>query len=343
MGAACLLIFSNIVFSACNKNNYTAKNLPNKLVILAEITAGDSANIPIGSTLPAGNGDLIVFKKLENIDASIEQQNGLAQLLTLNNSADFSANPMAVYSSASLFNYNNSYTLTATDPQLGTITATTTIPDNFQAINIETETGDLNGKNVLRFAFTINDAADQKNYYMFDAVKQLVNISRYFFWQGIRYDYNTPQGYDLFLQVNNNPGVVLKYDTVPTHQYLQLNVFTQDNKTGNASIGSLDSGYKRIFISDSLFNGGQYETEFFISSDHFKASNPQQTGIVQIRVKSVSKELYDYLYQYERYNLNFGNFPVSNLSSPQGNIKNGFGIFGGSAKKQWSLYYDSLQ
>ena len=77
--------------------------------------------------------------------------------------------------------------------------------------------------------------------------------------------------------------------------------------------------------------------------DHFIAANPQETGIVQVQVKSVSRELYDYLFQYEKYNQDFGNFNVGNLASPVGNVQNGFGVFGGSVRKQWSYYFDPLQ
>ncbi|HVM89740.1 MAG TPA: DUF4249 family protein [Puia sp.] len=337
-----VIIFLSVFIFSCTKSGYNTKSLPDKLVVLAEITAGDTANIPIGSTLAAGTGNTIIFSKLDNVDAIITGQGAGTQTLLLNTTSDFTSNPMAVYSGTSVFVNNNTYTLSATDPLLGSIEATTVVPDSFSAKKTETETDDLNGKKVLRFAFTINDAAAQKNYYIFDAVKQLVNTFKYFYWQGTRYDYNTQQGYNLYQQVQNNPNVVLYTDTILTHQYLQLNVFTRDNNTANAGIGTLDSAYSRIFITDSLFNGHQYETEFYISRDYFKAADSTQKGVVQVRVKSVSKELYDYLFQYERYNLNFGNFPVGNLSSPQGNIKNGFGIFGGSARKQWSFYYDSL-
>jgi hypothetical protein len=77
--------------------------------------------------------------------------------------------------------------------------------------------------------------------------------------------------------------------------------------------------------------------------DHFIAADPQETGIVQVQVKSVSKELYDYLLQYEKYNQDFGYFSVSSLTSPVGNVQNGFGVFGGSVRKQWSYYFDQLQ
>ena len=339
----CILMAFMLVLCSCNKDSYNNRQQPNKFVVLSEITAGDTANVPIGVTIPAGSGNLIVFEKLNSVTATITGQGGPAESLTLNESPDFLSNPMAVYSGTIPFQYNTAYTLTASDPNLGTVTATTTIPNDFSVNRTETETDDLNGKKVLRFAFVINDAGDEKNDYIFEAVKQLVSISRTFYWQGVLYDYNQQSGYDLYQQVKNNPGVNLLLDTVLTHQFIRLNLYTKDNRSANASIGSLDSPYRRIFITDSLFNGQSYETEIWIDTAHFTAATPQETGIVQVQVKSVRKELYDYLFQYEKYFQDFGNFSVNNLASPTGNLQNGFGVFGGSVKKQWTYYYDSLQ
>ncbi len=343
MPVFCIFFTCITAILSCNKNSYESRQLTSQLVVLAEIDAGDTANIPISSTLPSGNGDSIVFGKLNSVVAGISGQDGSSESLTLNNAPDFISAPTAVYSGNLPFQYNTVYTLTATDPRLGTVVATTTIPNQFSVQQPETETDDLNGKSVFRFGFAINDAGDEKNYYIFEAVKQLVNIARYFYWQGVKYDYNLQSGYDLYQQVKNNSGVVLLYDTLLTHQYIRLNVYTKDNNTGNATMGSLDSPYRRIFITDSLFNGNTYETEFWISMDHFIAANPQETGIVQVQVKSVSRELYDYLIRYEKYKQDFGNFGVGGLASPPGNIQNGFGVFGGSARKQWSYYFDPLQ
>ena len=325
--AYCILLWGAAGILSCNKNSVDNRQITGKMVVLTEITAGDTANIPIGSTLPAGNGDAIVFEKLNTVVANIYGQDGSAESLFLNNSPDFSSNPMAVYSGAMTLKYNTTYTLSATEPQLGTIAATTTIPNNFSVQQTETEMDDLNGKSVLRFGFNIHDAGGEKNYYIFEAVKQLVNISRYFYWQGIKYDYNLQQGYDLYQQVKNNTGVVLLRDTVLTHHYIRLNTNTKDNNTSNANMSSLDSPFRRIFITDSLFNGRDYESEIWIAIDHFIAADPQETGIVQVQVKSVSKELYDYLFQYEKYNQDFRYFSVSNLTSPVENVQNSFKVF----------------
>jgi len=337
------LLICIFLSGSCVKNSYNNRQQEDKLVVLTEIIAGDSANIPIGTTRPAGSGTAVNFQKLNDVQASIRSQDGASENLQLNITPDFISGPLAVYSGGSPFQYQTEYTLSASDPQRGTIEAKTTIPGDFTAHYLQSENDDLNGRPVFRFAFSIEDPADQKNNYIFEAVKQLVTISRYFFWQGQKYNYDETPGYNLFQQVKGNPGVVLLLDTLKTHQFIRLNVFTKDTRTANAAMGSTDSAYRRIFLNDSLFNGMKYETEILVARDHFKMANPQEIGIVQIQVKSVSKELYDYLLQYEKYNLDFGNFAVSNLVSPSGNIQNGFGIFGGSVKKQWSFYYDSLR
>ena len=337
-----IFYLSSLLFVSCRKNIYGTISLPNQLVVLAEITAGDSAIIPIGSALQAGTGNQINFRKLGNVDASITGPSGISMPLTLNNAPDFMANPMAVYSASLVFANSSAYSLSATAPQFGSAEASTMIPPDFSVEMRGTETDEYGGKEVLRFDFSISDEVSQKNYYVFEAVKQLATVSKYFFWQGTKYDFNSQQGADLYQQVKNNPGVSLLTDTLLTHQYLQLDVFTQDMNTANTVIGPLDSAYKRIFITDSLFNGKLYTTHFFVARDHFHASSAQQTGIVLIRVKSVARELYEYLLQYEKYSKNLGNLPVGNLTSPQGNVKNGIGIFGGAVRKQWSLYYDSL-
>jgi hypothetical protein len=56
----------------------------------------------------------------------------------------------------------------------------------------------------------------------------------------------------------------------------------------------------------------------------------------------VSKELYNYLKLYEKYKTDFGSVPTNQLVSPAGNIVNGLGIFGGSAKRERIYYFDVL-
>lgn len=272
-----ILIAAIMILGSCGKNSYNSRQQSGKMVVLTEIDAGDTANIPIGSTSPAGSGNAIHFQKLNSVLANISGTDGSMQTLTLNSSADFSDNPMAIYSGFIRFNVNTVYTLSATDPGIGSISAKTRMPADFHVQNTASEPDDLNGRSVLRFGISIDDAGDEKNYYIFEALKQMVSISRFFYWQGQRYNFNTQAGFDLFQQVKNSPGVGLLIDTLMTHQYIRMNVYTKDNQTANTSIGSLDSPYNRIFMTDSLFNGRAYETEIIVFPG--PCSCGQSTGI----------------------------------------------------------------
>lgn len=329
--------------SSCKKDFKYNTQAKDKLVVLAEITANDSAFIPVSETITAGSGEVIDFRKTNTASVSITDQNGLVRQMSLNTDPGFSTNPSAIYTSPMIFKNNTDYTLNISAPSSGPVIATTHIPKAFALQDVEAEEDEFLGKQVLDFSFILKDNADEKNYYIFEAVKEIVSVYRYFYWQGVLYNYDTPEGKKLYQDlIDDDENVKLKKDTLPAHQFMRLNVFTQDPNTANAGLNSLDSGFNRIFISDSLFGGMNYATSFFVDMSHFIAANPTEKGIVEIRVKSVDKSFYDYMLQYEKYKTSFGTLPVSQLTSPVGNIQNGLGVFGGSAMIQKKYYYDPL-
>ncbi|GAC1416523.1 MAG: hypothetical protein NVS1B13_00460 [Flavisolibacter sp.] len=312
-------------------------------MVLAEITAGDTANIPIGMTLIAGSGAAISFLKINTASAFVSASNGSVFNLVLNTSPDFLNNQMSVYSNPIIFKENETYRLSVKQNGLANISASTQIPSNFIADTVSTDNSSINGKDVMVFNFSVKDTSNTKRFYIFEALKQKVKLFRYFFWQGIQYDYDTPSGQILYNQVKGMPGVNLSRDTIPTNQYIRLNVYTQDPNTENSSFGNLDSAFRRIFITDSVFIAGYYASKFAISKDYFVASSPSERGRILVRIKSVSKELFLYLSQYEKYKSDFILLPVSQVNSPIGNIINGIGVFGGVYKKEWTYYYDVLE
>ena len=102
---ACFLIAGISMISSCKKNLYNQQK-ENKLVVLAEITADDSAYIPVAQSLIAGNGNPISFEKVNNASVTIVSQNGTANQLKFNNSSDFNGNPATIYSHAGIFQNN---------------------------------------------------------------------------------------------------------------------------------------------------------------------------------------------------------------------------------------------
>ncbi len=329
---------------SCKKDPANIVPSENKLVILAEITAEETAYIPVTATRDAGSGDEISFSKINDASVSIAQPGEMEKQLLLNQSADFAGLPASIYSAPFQFKPNSDYSLRVTHALLGTDTATTHIPSAFNVTNVTTEESSLHGKDVLNFNFEIEDNANEKNYFVFEAVKQIVHVSHYFFWQGKKYDYDTQEGKDLFETLEDeDENVVLLKDTIPTKHYLRLRTYTNDNHTENKAIGNIDSSFRRVFITDSTFNGQLYSTSISVIMDQFESINPQDKGIVMIRIKSVDKVFFNYLLQYEKYKTDFGKMPIGELAIPTGNIQNGLGIFGGSYKREWKFYYDDLE
>ena len=336
----CVFLYCLLV--SCSKNAGGIQNEKNKIVVLAEITAGDSAIIPASKSIAVGNNNAISFEKITSASVIITDTVGNARILPWNNASDFSSNPATIFTNPVLFKPNQTYRLQVSQPGLGTVNATTHIPQSFSVQNVDVSDGSRNGKDVLQFNFTIEDNGNEKNYYIFEALKQLVYLRNYFFWQGVQYDYNTPEGQSVYQQASSQQNIDILKDTVLTNKYLRLDLFTGDANTDNGNYGSLDSSFHRIFLTDSLFNGNSYTTSFAVDKTYFEASVPEQKGRVLVRIKSVSKELFDYLFDYERYRTEFGILPPANLSSPEGNINGGFGVFGGSYKNEWVYYYDEL-
>lgn len=331
-----------ILVLSCKKEVRTTNAGKNKIVVLAEITAGDSAMIPVGTSARVGNGEVIAFEKLTNASVSISSSINGTSPLAWSNSAEFANNPTAIYTYSDQFKASQTYSLAISHPGFDLLTATTQIPAPFSVQDIEFNEGGINGRDVLKLNFTISDAAEEKNYYMFEAVKQLVSVQQYFIWQGIRYDYNTAYGKEVYDVASDQENVEIIRDTILTNKFIRLNVFTSDPKTENEGFLTNDSSYHRIFLTDSLFNGSNYLTSFSVDKTYFEAGSPEQNGRVLVRVKSINKELFDYLTSYEKYRSEFGVVPPANLASPAGNINNGLGVFGGSYKKEWIFYYDEL-
>lgn len=330
-----------ITFISCKKQD--AQNPKENVFVLAEITAGDSTVIPVGKSQNAGNGETVAFEKTPDASVLLSESGGASSLLHWNNSADYFSNPASVYTGQNIIKPDHSYSLEVSVSGLPTANAVTHVPSSFSVHDVSVDNNEWNGRELLQLSFAITDEASQKNYYMFEAVKQLVQLNEYFFWQGVKYDYNSAEGQQVYQQASSGQNIEIHKDTVPTSHYIRLNIYTGDTNTDNDEFsGSLDSAFHRIFLTDSLFNGGTYATTIGVDKTYFEASSPDQKGRVLIRIKSISKELYDYLPLYEKYRSEFGVLPPSGMSFPAANIANGLGVFGASFKKEFVFYYDDL-
>ena len=336
----CLLI--NSVTSSCRKTFSSTQLVDDKLVVLAEITAGDSMEIPIGKTIKVGNGGLIRFEKVNNATVTIKDLNARTFVLNPNWSAQYAANPTTVFTNRRHFRSNTTYFIEISHPTLGNVTASTHIPALPKVTMMDTVSEVYMGKEMLAATITIHDDGLADNNYVIEALKEMVKISQHFLYNGTSYNYDTPSGKQLYEQVKNMPGVRLLRDTIPQNKFLRLNVYTDDVNTENSRIDNLSSPFRRIFIPGLPFAGQAYTTKVYIDRQFFMATDPKNKGRVRLQVKSASKDLYDFLLSYEKYKTDFGSVPASQLVSPGGNVHNGLGIFGGSSRRERILYFDKL-
>jgi hypothetical protein len=235
---------------------------------------------------------------------------------------------------------NTTYKIEINHPTLGTVKATAVIPNYPRLISVDTSSSQFNNKDVLAATITWKDSLDKEEFYVIEALKELVHVSHYFIYQNKRYSYDTQQGKDLYGQVKNTPGIRILSDTIGLNKYTRLNLYTNDNNSENARIDKLTNPFRRIFFLDQSFNGNYYTTTVYIDKQFF--TDPAQKGRVRLQLKSVGRELYNYLKLYEKYKTDFGSVPTNQLVSPTGNVQNGLGIFGGSAKREKIYYFDVL-
>jgi hypothetical protein len=328
--------------SSCKKSFSSNQFEDDKLVVLAEIIAIDSVKIPIGKTIKAGNGALIRFEKVNDATVTLTEQNNQTWILQPNYSPQYYSNPTTLFTNRKRFKSNTSYSIEIKHPTLGVVKASTHIPAIPKLISIDTAFTTFQHKEVLKATITWQDMADKEDVYVIEALKELVRQERYFYYMGVRYSYETPAGNALYHQVKNHPNVRLLKDTIPLNKFIRLDVFTQDNNSENAKIDNLSNPFRRIFLPDKAFNGQAYTTQVYIDRQFFIGATAPQKGRVRIQLKSASREMYNYLLQYEKYKTDFGTVPANQLISPAGNIQNGLGIFGGSARRERILYFDKL-
>ncbi|OQP61807.1 hypothetical protein A3860_30540 [Niastella vici] len=336
-----LIFFGVLLISACKKNFSSDQFEDDKLVVLAEITAGDSVKIPIGKTIKVENGSLIRFEKVNDATVTITGTNTMSWVCQPNYSSQYANNPTSVFTNRNRFKSNTTYKIEINHPTLGIVKASTHIPPFPRLISVDSASTTFNNTDVFAASITWKDSADFEEFYIIEAVKELVKNNHWFWYRNKRYSYDTKEGKEFYQQVKNTPGIKILTDTVGLNKFVRLNVYTEDGQSENAKIDKLTNPFRRIFFSDPVFNGELYTTKVYIDKQFFV--NPPQKGRVRLQLKSVSRELYNYLKLYEKYKTDFGSVPTNQLISPSGNIANGLGIFGGSAKRERVYYFDVLQ
>jgi hypothetical protein len=146
----------------------------------------------------------------------------------------------------------------------------------------------------------INDNAGAKNYYVIDAIQPDANAA---------------------------PGA-----------YKPVLLYTNDRASENLISGDSLKLARRVFITDSTFNGQTHPFKIFIPYAGIQGQGGVPTE-VRLQIKAVSEDYYRFLIAYDQYDPN----SVYSVNTTQvvlkGNVSNGFGMVGGVYKHEFLYVY----
>ncbi|WP_315817161.1 DUF4249 family protein [Paraflavitalea speifideaquila] len=170
--------------TSCKKGFTSHQFEDDHLVVLAEISAADSAKIPVGKTIKVGNGGLIRFEKVNDATVTLTEDKTHTWVLQPNYGWQFAANPTTVFTNRKRYKSNTHYSIEVKHPTMGIVTASTFIPPFPKWAFVDTGTEMYQGKKVLAVTLSVQDPADKDDYYIVEVVKELLKPGRYFYYRG---------------------------------------------------------------------------------------------------------------------------------------------------------------
>ena len=337
-----ILLLSVSVMPSCTKK----LELPDiqsskKITLIGELVANDSFYIRVGQSVPMSKNSSMYFELLQNAQVSItgsNQQtvNPVAQAELLSGQAY-----TIPFSSAEKIQHSQVYTIKVNHAELGEAQATIAVPSPFTASILDTANIRHSSADALQVDVAITDNPEMENFYVIEVLKQLVKVKRQIFFKNQWLDIDVFENkitYDSLL----TSGVVIqkKSDTTYHRVYTRQGIYTNDIQTENVKDGDIYAMNKRILLKDALFNGQTYTTRVIIRKEVNEFAEEMQKGVVQIIVKSVPKEYFEFLKAYEQYDPTAG---FNSLAPPiklKGNIQNGLGMVGAAYEQRFSYWFD---
>jgi hypothetical protein len=329
------IIIFLLLLQSCSRD----LELPNagtkkKIVLLGELEANADVSIRAGQSVPITSNDVLRFELIQGLTMKITDNAGAtanlpgvedslsATLFTIPFTANYKIQP------------GNTYTVTANHNELGTAIASVTIPKPFVAAVTNYSDVIYGEDSTVKFEIEITNTGGEE-YYMIECMKQDVDITGMFFYQGqwVNILYNL----DAYRSLKNSGQPVNEtFDTVISQRLRRQYVYTNDLNTENLKDGNMQNLFRRVLISSSAFQGATYKTQVYMSKSVVQSGSK---GRILLTVKSVSKDYFNYLKQYEGYIVSSSS-TFSVAPNIKGNIENGLGMLGGIYKQQFTYTFD---
>lgn len=294
-----------LVFTACEKEiPFKGEIAKRKLVLNADFSPDSTWKVNLSHSLSIGE----TGQTGPITNAVVRIKNAQDQTVaTLDHTGE------GIYTSSTLRpNHSENYSVEAEALGYTMVSATDLAPAPFSTSLEDTSSNFFLGEEVIEVDLRIDDPAGQENYYVIEC-------------QSILYD---SMGY---------------FDEFPSYG------ISLDPKNDNGDLGDQNTSYVRIYFTDQSFNGQSYSTtvSFFSGILNWLYDADPLNGEValeridfNVRVRSVSKSLYQYLKSLDKYE-NYSYDPT--FSQPVqvfSNVKDGFGVFGGYQESILTITYE---
>jgi hypothetical protein len=322
-----------LLAAACNRNLELPGSSEQKIVLLGELTAGDSVYIRAGKSTIIKSGAVMNNELITALSISITDGTGNSWNLE-STEDDFAATGYTLpFYASHLVAPGAAYNITATHATLGIARASVSIPKAFDATITDTASVDYNGQACLRFHINIADQSEE-NFYAVEVIQQSFTIEPAFFFEGHWLKQSEHFNiYDSLINAGETPPE--RMDTFSMRQFNRVPVYTTDGQSEHLLNGNIAEPANRVLLKDLSFNGGSHQTAIYIPKASLGGQFPGMGQITLIQVKSIAPDYFRYLQGYEQYDFFSG---LTNTIAPvrmTGNISNGVGMIGGVYKREF--------
>jgi len=307
-----------------------------QIVLLGELTAGDSVYLRAGQSTAVKTGNTINDELIRDLTVAIDGAGGRFYLTGTEDDLSYSECTLA-FSNASQVQAGNTYTLDANHPSLGKATARIAIPAAFTVTVSDTVSADFHMKSCIQLHVTVDDLPE-KNYYVLEVLQQPFTVEPAFLFNGQWFKQSEHwELYDSLFNAGMPPEE--RMDSFAIRMFTRIPSFSDDDKSEHLLNGKFSEPAKRILLDDKSFNGSRHASTLYIPKDALGMQYPGIGMFTILQVKSVSADYFHYLKAYEQLGI-FSGLPDNR--SPvrvNGNVQNGVGMVGGVFKRQFRYIF----
>lgn len=331
-----------LLASACTKKLELPDIEPKeKITLIGELVAGDTFYVRSGKGVPVTKNNNVQFELLSDLKLTITEGGSNSIVLKEKYETIVGQAYTSAFTSSEQVEENKQYTVTSTHPQLGVAYADVRVPRAFSAVIKDTATVLYSSAEALQADINIQDNSGEENFYVIEVLEQRVAVKREFYY-GTWLDYDIARNkrvYDSLL----NKGLTLakRSDTTFYRAYIRQGVYSTDPNTENFKDGDAYALSKRILLRDRFFSGGVHNTRIYIRTASPEIEEGANNGVLQILVKSVPKEYFEYLKAYEKYDPSISYNTFTSPVNLKGNINNGLGMVGAAYEHRFTYWLDS--